>query len=405
VDNLNKHKPLTTEELFNFLENQSGKESNFEDMDDFEKEALEGFTSQSTPQKTKALTEELNLAISKKASDSNDKGTYKNRIIWFSAAASIALIILLSVFILNQSKQDSETNVVLNDVKEETESPLKMEEQKTLETITNSNSVVDESKVAETTKTQGVIKTKNAEQTITTGLVSEPSIALADKITATGSATSSKDESKSRREYDMSVSENQPIALAEKKESKKNLPTVQAGEKSNTEQEQISGYANTQSISAITSTNEEADKLTYRSDADNRKTKNLEKAAKEQTASDQNNESSVSYTKSSPAPASIPNRDDNVNPYYTGSELAIKEFVLTYLKSKSTTKSIIGKYKITGNVDIKGALKVTSIIQIDKENCNCIEQIKEALNTMKNWHSATKNGKAIPSNVEFILMF
>jgi hypothetical protein len=60
-------------------------------LDDFEKDALEGFSAHSHAQKAKALTDELNFAISKKVTSTSS--VTKNKIIWFSAAASIVLIL------------------------------------------------------------------------------------------------------------------------------------------------------------------------------------------------------------------------------------------------------------------------------------------------------------------------
>ena len=116
MSNRDKHKPISAEELFKLLEDKSNKVNDFEDMDDFEKEALEGFTAHSTPQKAKTLTDELNSAISKGVEESENRGGAKNRIIWFSAAASIALIIFVSIFFFNQSNQDSENNIAINEI-------------------------------------------------------------------------------------------------------------------------------------------------------------------------------------------------------------------------------------------------------------------------------------------------
>ena len=99
MSNPDKHKPLSAEELFKLLDNTSNKLNDFDEMDDFEKEALEGFSAHSDVQKAKALTDELNLVISKKASESGKGGT-KNKVIWFSAAASIVLIFIVSIFFL-----------------------------------------------------------------------------------------------------------------------------------------------------------------------------------------------------------------------------------------------------------------------------------------------------------------
>jgi hypothetical protein len=74
-------------------------------MDDFEKDALEGFSMHSTPEKAKALIKEMNASISEKVAD--EKGVQKSRIIWFSAAASIVLIVMISIFFFNKSKNET----------------------------------------------------------------------------------------------------------------------------------------------------------------------------------------------------------------------------------------------------------------------------------------------------------
>jgi hypothetical protein len=111
VKNQDKHKPLSSDELMKLLDVQSDTEINFDDMDDFEKDALEGFSMHSTPEKAKALIKEMNASISEKVAD--EKGGQKSRIIWFSAAASIVLIVMISIFFFNKSK--NETNLALND--------------------------------------------------------------------------------------------------------------------------------------------------------------------------------------------------------------------------------------------------------------------------------------------------
>ena len=80
MSNPDKHKPLSAEELFKLLDNTSNKAIDFDELDDFEKEALEGFSAHSDAQKAKALTDDLNFAISKKATESNKGGT-KNKVI------------------------------------------------------------------------------------------------------------------------------------------------------------------------------------------------------------------------------------------------------------------------------------------------------------------------------------
>lgn len=400
MSNPDKHKPLSAEELFKLLENKSDNATDFEDMDDFEKEALEGFTTHSTPQKAKTLTEELNLEISKRVEETG-KGGAKNKIIWFSAAASIALIILVSVFFFNQSKQDSGNNLALKEVTEENKPSTATEQNTVLETLTKDNVILEEHKEQESTKPQAVVNTKNAEEITPSGIIAEPSMAISEnKLSSLSGETGSKDESKNRRESDVDALQKQASVLKDKTDVKKE-------EKSSVEQEEVAtGYATNQNVTTTTATKEEADK-NYKLDEakDFKKTKNLEQASEEKAVSTKSNDNSISYAKTAPAPSSVSTSEVNNNAYYTGSELAINEFVLSYLKSKQNSKIISGKYKVVGKVNVKGELSVSEIKQISKEDCNCTELIKEALNTMNKWHPAVQNGKAATSNVEFTLMF
>ncbi len=400
MSNPDKHKPLSAEELFKLLENKSDKATDFEDMDDFEKDALEGFTNHSDPQKAKELSEELNLKISKRV-EQTGKGGAKNKIIWFSAAASIALIILVSIFFFNQSKQDLENNLALQEVTEDNKPSATEEQNAALETVTknNDNIIVEGNKEQETSKSQGVLNTKNAEKVTSSGLITEPSVAVFEnKLSSLSGETGAKDESKSRTENDLDVLQKQAVVLTDKTDVKKK-------EKSSVEQEIISdGNATDQNVAAATSANEEADKLAYEAD-NSKKTKSIEQTSKEKAANDKSIANSAATARISSAPSSVSTSGEINNPYYTGSELAIKDFVLFYLKSKQITKPIIGRYKIIGKVNVKGELSVSEIKQISLEDCKCTELIKEALNTMNKWHPAIQNGKLIESNVEFTLMF
>lgn len=401
MSNLDKHKPLSAEELFKLLEKKPNNSTDFEDMDGFEKEALEGFAAYSTPQTARTLTNELNQAISKKASDSEGKGSQKNKIIWFSAAASIVLIIIVSIFFFNQTKQNSENNIALNESKEDEKTLPQLEPAKPLE-IVSDNTVLNEiDKAPRQKKSQEIVATKNAESESAAGLVMQAPITLAENKPAFGSEKVAKDESKNRAESDKDDLQKPSVILTDKIDVKKK-------EKGNIEQEQLAnGYAATQNITTTTATNEEVDKLTSKSDgdSDSRNTKKLEKASKEKSASDKSVANSVGFAKTTPAPSSGSTSRALNNAYYPGSELAIREFVLNYLKEKQSLVSIAGTYKITGIVSDNGKLKVISIIQTTKVNCNCENTLTEALNTMTKWNPAIERGENISSNVEFTIAF
>lgn len=400
MSNPDKHKPLSAEELLKLLEKKSNEAIDFDDIDDFEKDALEGFSDHSTPQKAKSLVEEINSSISKRVEETG-KGGAKNRIIWFSAAASIALIILLSVFFFNQSKQDSENNLALKEVTEDNKPVTAAEQNARLETATKDNVITEEHKEQEVTKSEMIANKKNAEEVSPSGLVAEPSMAISEnKLSSLSGETASKDESKNRSENDGDALQKQAVVLTDKTDVKKK-------EKSSIEQEELAtGYAANQNVTTATSTKREADK-NYKLDEANdlKNTKSLEQVSEEKTVGTKSNDNSISYSKTVSAPSSVSTAEMNNSAYYTGGELAIKEFVTSYLKSKQSSKLIIGKYKIVGKVNAKGELSVSEIKQISLENCNCTDLIKDALNTMNKWHPALKNGKVATSNVEFTLIF
>ncbi len=410
MSNPDKHKPLSAEELFKLLDNTSNKAIDFDELDDFEKEALEGFSAHSDAQKAKALTDDLNFAISKKATESNKGGT-KNKVIWFSVAASIVLIFIVSIFFLNQSKEDSATNIALNELKkDETAAAPLLEESKPLETtIENVALVADENKNA----TQNQLK---LQETIVSRKNASESLAGA----ASGGETKvntidilAKDESKARSERDDRDQEKLSEELADKVGAKKK-------EKNSLEQEQTNSDLQVKQNAVTFSSSELAENTNgtkeedsyYKADSDRlavaKKSVEKEKAAKPVSSSYDNSnavtETASGKTAAVPSSAAVGGNTSS-NAYYLGTELSIRDYVLEFLAKKSGSVIITGKYKITGNVSAKGELNVVTINQISSENCYCIEQIKEALNAMTKWNPALEDGKKVSSKVDFILSF
>ncbi len=90
--------------------------------------------------------------------------------------------------------------------------------------------------------------------------------------------------------------------------------------------------------------------------------------------------------------------------YFTGGELAIRDFVRTNKNERSLI--LVGRYKIKAIVHVNGRLRVTSVVQLTKESCEqCIEVITKALNTMTGWTPATWDKKPTASTAEFVLEF
>lgn len=396
MNNPNKHKPLSAEELFQLLDKQSNNETDFDGMDDFEKDALEGFSAYSTPEKAKALTEELNMAISKKVSE--EKGGQKNRIIWFSAAASIVLIFIVSVFFLKQTKEDSATNLALNETKEANTKSVLTEPSKPTEESANSGVSSEETKtLTNDIKTQEVVTSKNTQAGPgAIQFASDESIVVSESQLASGTtrlADVSKDILKNRNEGNLDELNSPSVAMDKKAEAKQkekgNVYTEDAEmEKTLALESKTTSDANAVSQGAVA----------YKADAEYRATKKEEskKLSKEKAAAEKSVVTTAN-TAAVPAYSSV-QEQSNQTAYYTGGETAIKEYVVNYLKEHSSSIILKGKYKVIGNVNAKGELKVVSITQISKEYCEgCSDKVKEALNTMKNWNSS--------SVVEFTLMF
>ena len=391
MSNLDKHKPLSSEELFQMLDKKPSIDDNFDGMDDFEKDALEGFSKYSTPEKAKVLTEELNAAISKKVTE--EKGGQKNRVIWFSAAASIVFIIIVSVFFFNQTKQESNSNLALNETKEVTSASSATAPQKPIEEIVNTISVAEESKSINSRKAEDISVIKDAEMGPGNKQMPLQSVALSENQISSansGLADVSKDNLKNLKEVRVDELNMPSVALdknTDSKQKEKGYVNIEEAEMDNSIALESKPVSDANAIAQGTST--------YKADGDYRVAKKEEakKVSKEKTAA----EKSV-VTTANKSVVSVNDQDQSTIAYYTGGETAIKDFVVNYLKEHSYTISIKGKYKVIGSVNEKGELKVTSIVQISKNYCeSCSDKMKEALNSMKNWNSS--------SEVEFTLDF
>lgn len=384
----NKHKPLSSEELLALLNKKNNKEVN--DLDDFEKEAFEGFSANVDPLKASELMDEVNLSVSKKVSNPEDKGSQKNRIIWFSAAASIVVIFLVTIFFVKQDNQKSATNLALNEPKnEQLVAPGMKPVEEAVVTGENVKSEPDRSSISQK---QFNLPEKNPlgrkDELFKESLAeSAPAFEQPSQIIAEGTITG---ETKNSKDGDVTVFGN--VALTDKLEVKKKEQAARE------ESELDNGYSIAQTTSSIAM--DESKETAKKADMDS---KNSEKSYKNKSNSNEVvTVSAGAASKTSPAPSIRVNEE---TAYYTGGELAIKEFVKTNLKADKNSTEIVGRYKVKATVSAEGNLKVKSVVQISNEVCNCTDKIEKTLNTMKNWHPASINGKKTSSEVEFVIVF
>jgi hypothetical protein len=379
VKNQDKHKPLSSDELMKLLDEQSDTEINFDDMDDFEKDALEGFSMHSTPEKAKALIKEMNASISEKVAD--EKGGQKSRIIWFSAAASIVVIVMISIFFFNKSK--NETNLALNDnsvedYKMPTDVMPSGEEMVTgrndqIKSPDNSLITVSKNSKPETLQEKSLETAANGPAY--GGVIDE--VAKVSK-SAKGNLFSDGDQNQEQKNGLTDNFDDQ------KKEILASSESIAAND--------LSIAQKSTSVPSATGYSKDANR---KEDAE---TIVKEESNKEKAKKYSNDNVDELSTVSKSAPVSLSENKINQSAYYTGGETAIKDFVVNYFKEHSSSTLLKGKYKVIGYVNVKGELKVTSITQITKNFCDgCTDKMKEALNTMKNWNSS--------SVVEFTLDF
>lgn len=414
MNNQNKHKPLNPDELFKLLEERSNTSDasfsnpDMNDLDDFEKEALEGFAMHTTPAKAKALMEEINTEISKKTQAKESSGR-KHKIIWFSAAASLVFVISLSVFLINQTQKEQESNIALNEIKSADEmAPAKEFENKPQEAPAVTETTKEEGK--EKLKQETVDITANAQRTEPdTKLAEEKALEFSNTISqpakgvstenntvATGTSQNQLDYRKTDANNDMdgiTLSDKTMAAgdtEGKKKEADQLTTTNGVAANYNYNNEAIT----TKSLSK--NTKDEA----YKERAVLKKNKATEKSAnvaRVETAAAEMEYSAATV----PASVNMPNTQG----YFVGGEMSIKDQVLTYFKNKSISQTLKGTFKVMATIDEKGKLSVDTLNSVNNVCTDCIKPLKEALNSMNNWQPALQQGKAVSSKTSFTLTF
>lgn len=116
--NSDKHKPLSPEELFRLLETKKEDALPGEDLDDFEREALEGFSTHTSAEKARQLTGEVHQRIHEKLAETEKKRPLA-RIIWLGAAASVVIGLIITAYSLTQQAKFPEELALNKEVSDE----------------------------------------------------------------------------------------------------------------------------------------------------------------------------------------------------------------------------------------------------------------------------------------------
>ncbi len=396
---------LSTEQLLKLLEDRANNKEQLNDLDDFEKDALEGFESYSTPENRKALIDSVNKNISL-AVQPNETSSKKNRIIWFSAAAGLAFIVVLSVVFMQDATITNTSNIALNEpnivapIKEEIiqEAPMGL--------IETEVKVPEEPAPTEAPKTD-LSNKKEIKSKLNLKRNEKISIKASEQAIVVNNSTYAYSTLETYTVGLSSTSQNFNTTVAESNTFKDGLFNSDSKFAESKPSEIPKLYPNITDKKLIEYDKEDNIQLEKEKTNDGDATK---KASKTQPSLSINNNSnnatggSVNSNKES-----VVNNGTYVvtiaSAYYSSGELGIKQFVLEYYKEIKSIEKLKGMFKIKATVSQNGLLQVITIEPKSKDCTPSDFLLKQALNAMKDWKPLIKNGKAVSSEVDFVLLF
>lgn len=420
MNDRNKHTPLSAEELFKLLKERNENSLPEGELDDFEKDALEGFSQYSSVEKAKSLTEEINIAINKKVSEKKTKPVAK--IVWFSAAASLILLVMLSVYFLTQTTKEETSSLALNKEIPAKEQPVllppaeeseskSIAENKPADKVTANASVTPEpfalARNEKTSAAQGPVmgglekeKTVNAE--VSVDLKDEEYKVMGDISKEKGNIDSKITSGAVSQEitYTAAPSVNYTAPSVNYSAPSNNGTTINV-------YDGVSRYSVQQNVSLEKSAKEEST-LTL-SKPNKAKAKESKKRSEETVAAsgkaDSDKADDLSRGHSSDAKVEGRGTAANVEAYYPGGEEAIKKYIVSRLNQDNSVQPLKGTYKITVKVLTDGRIVVETINSGKNGDINVTESLRKVLNGMSGWNPAVSNGYISISNVNLELNF
>lgn len=341
-----KHNYLDKDKFFHLLENYSNDVKNNDAIDEFEKEALEGFNSNTSLNKAKELSNEIDFAIQSKIN--NHKKQKSNKFIWIGAAATLALLVTFSYILL--IKNNTKQNIAINTPPTEVKLNEKHLIENSLPAISNEQT---KSSTAEANSGIELIKTNQAITNLKDQKLLEKGDAdktpLQDKLQSSNSITSTSDHDEATIPTEVYAIESDPQSIAG---------------------------------------NIDYEKLSEERIETAKSNKNIEAKSKKEAP---------------PLAQSIPSVPEA---HYQGGEKAIVQFILNYFKNHYPHITPQQDFILEAKVLANGTLNVKSIKSISSEdNCKCINELTEALNSMTGWNPATKNGTPQSSVIKIVLKF
>jgi len=383
---LNKHTP-TSDELLKRLETNDSA-----GLDDFEKEALEGFASLENPELARSLQNKLDARISEEYSQ---KKSGNRTFFYLSMAAGLILIVGLTVIFYN-SINSNKAELALSETSEQKESvpnqlapveELKKEADKTTIAEESASAVAEkpsEKDAALERKSNSTgegeskptdVSTKSTSST--GGGVSLDDMVLANKqqeanngpVTAAVPPAPSEDQKPYRRDENLSEKEAlvQPVVAAEKKEEGLKARSTVGGLKKKSKDSEYKNAPGKAPASELTASSPKmaGDEVSGKADMDNA--------------------SAVSQ------PVFMQKPYDNAQAY-----------IKSEIDKNANLKSNVKEFKAKLSIDENGKITKVKFLNTFTNCSNCEKDLESILLKMPNWKPAQKGGKAIKETLHFV---
>lgn len=397
--NSDNHKPLSPEELFRLLETKNESVSPGDGLDDFEKEALEGFSAHASAEKARQLTEEVHQRIYEKL-DGTKKKRPLGRIIWLGAAASVVLGLIISAYILTREASSS-TELALNkemgDDMKKVPPTLTVQEPET--TIADSNP-----KEEKEMKPQLPARKFVASQA--QGAVEESNQIAGDKNTyKKGAVNPLKDEAKKLPgkfdEDDMKLAETTGQEARKENMASNGAMVVNKAAAPKEDQIDMAAATDEKTQKQLPVATYESIEVTEKNSSRQRFKKSKEKEADAEKYP-LNAVAATPKTEESKGPVG-----NNRMAYYTGyvgGDEGVKAYVMAWFK-EHRYDAPRGNYTVRMKVMANGTAEVIKVKAGKQAEEKAVKPMEESLRVMKDWNPATSNEEATDLETTFILSF
>lgn len=395
-----KHKPLSSEELFRMLEAKDRNASSGEELDDFEKDALEGFSAHVSAEQARNLTEEVHGLIHEKVQEQKTTRPAA-KLIWLSAAASVILIIIISGYFLTQSTSHISPNLALNKEPEKAETQIQLPaaDTKEISVLEEQPQLAPGLKARDlTAEHAGAI----AEQEATTyekSTVSRTTNVAEDAKRKDDQLAASKvTEQHSNGSYDKGMAEKSSDADLKTASFEDQL--VSADYSRGEKKDQVAGLPEYKKMQ------KEESAPTYVSEPMHGVVMQKQQAKSKAPVTGSEKGTFVSETAVARLEESKPSGPANRKASFPGGDPAIKAYVLGWMKKEGfDAQGLTGIYHVKMKVLAGRTIVVTEIKSEKNVDPAMTDVLKKALNSMENWSPAFKSGKEVDSEVDLNLGF